>query len=349
VSTVPIDVARTRRLTADRVFYGSLAYTAALTLYWVFCVVAKPEGALFFPHYQFDREAVTRVAFGFLFFSVLWGVVWFGIKNLLLKRFVGLSTDERRSVFRSRMSEPFDLQGLLARHSERRIRIADMIGRRGRFIVIQLAGFAYLYGRIKTEPTPEFLTLFLQDNLFDAVVFNWVALALYYPSGFLARMFYGAQSRIMDGSLARANCLLITTLWSAFKFVMVPIGVKLGARFPPDTYAVLFILIWGGYTAADATAEIAGSLFGKQKLRVWGMGEVNRKSLAGTWAAFGAALCLGLWAVLSKGLPWPWIALAVAVATLSTLLELFSPRGTDDFTMATGNALLCWAFGALMY
>ena len=24
-------------------------------------------------------------------------------------------------------------------------------------------------------------------------------------------------------------------------------------------------------------------------------------------------------------------------------------RGTDDFTMATGNALLCWAFGRLVY
>jgi hypothetical protein len=28
------------------------------------------------------------------------------------------------------------------------------------------------------------------------------------------------------------------------------------------------------------------------------------------------------------------------------LLELFSPRGTDDFTMATVNALICWGFGA---
>jgi len=28
---------------------------------------------------------------------------------------------------------------------------------------------------------------------------------------------------------------------------------------------------------------------------------------------------------------------------------LFSPRGTDDFFMATTNALLCWAFGVLMY
>jgi hypothetical protein len=33
------------------------------------------------------------------------------------------------------------------------------------------------------------------------------------------------------------------------------------------------------------------------------------------------------------------------VAVTSSLLELYSPRGTDDFTMATGNALVCWAFG----
>jgi hypothetical protein len=28
--------------------------------------------------------------------------------------------------------------------------------------------------------------------------------------------------------------------------------------------------------------------------------------------------------------------------------ELFSPRGTDDFTMATANALLCWGFGVFV-
>lgn len=181
------------------------------------------------------------------------------------------------------------------------------------------------------------------------MLFNWFALGLYYSSGFLARMFYGAQSRIMDGSLARANCLLITTLWSVFKFVLVPLGTKLAAIFPPDTYALLFILTWGAYVAADASSEIVGSLWGEQKLRVWGMGDVNRKSVAGTWGGFAAALALCLWAVLSRGLPWPWVGLAVAIAALSTLLELFSPRGTDDFTMTTGNALLCWAFGALVY
>jgi hypothetical protein len=164
-----------------------------------------------------------------------------------------------------------------------------------------------------------------------------------------ARTFYGAQSRVMDGTLARANCLLITTLWSIFKFVLVPIGVRLGAIFPPPTYATLFILIWGAYTAADASSEIVGSLFGKQKLRVWGMGDVNRKSLAGLFGGFFAALALCLWAVLANGLPLPWVGLAVVIAVSSALLELYSPRGTDDFTMATGNALLCWGFGVLLY
>jgi len=28
---------------------------------------------------------------------------------------------------------------------------------------------------------------------------------------------------------------------------------------------------------------------------------------------------------------------------------VLSPRGTDDFTMASANALLCWGFGSLVY
>jgi hypothetical protein len=335
-----------RNATAHRVFQGALVYTGALTLFWLFFIVTRRSPGSLFSRYQITLEGLRNVAIGFLFFSILWGLIWYGVKNLLLARMVGFSPEERRVAFRSRMREPYDLPGLLARHSERRIRIADMIGRRGRFITLQLAGFFYLYNRIATEPTPQFLTLFLQDNLFDAVAFSWVALGLYYSDGFLARMFYGAQSRVMDGTLARANCLLITTLWSVFKFVMLPISVPMGALFPPPTYSTLFILIWGAYTATDAASEVVGALFGKQKLRVWGMGDVNRKSVAGAWGGFLTCLGLCLWVVLSHHLPAPWIGLAVAISICSTVFELLSPRGTDDFTMATANALVCLAFGA---
>ena len=55
-----------------------------------------------------------------------------------------------------------------------------------------------------------------------------------------------------------------------------------------------------------------------------------------------------LWIVSQHGLAGPWIGLAVAIAISNTIFELFSPRGTDDFTMATANALICLAFGVWM-
>jgi hypothetical protein len=337
-----------RRRTADRVFRGALIFNTGLTILWLVAIVTGYT-TIFFRNYRIDRQAILQVTFGILFFYVLWGFIWYGIKTLLLRFVAGFTKEERRQAFSSRMNGPFDVRDFVARHSERRIRIIDMIGRRGRFITLAMAGFFYMYARVSTEQTPAFATLFLADNLFDAVVTSWIFLAFYYSDNFLAAAFYGPQSRVMDGVLARANCLLITTLWTAFKFIMVPIGTKLAAVFPAGQFAVVFALIWGSYIAADALSEVGGALYGKQKLRVWGIGDVNRKSIGGTVSGFAGSLAFCLWVVLSHHLALPWIVLAVIISISNTLLELFSPRGTDDFVMATGNALICLAFGMLMY
>ena len=336
------------RRDAQRYFRWSVGLTAVITAIWLYFVVTGRDGGVLFKGYQLDLEAVKRVAGMFLFMSVLWGWLWYGVKVLLLRKLAGFSKDEVKAVFRSRMKEPFDLQGLLERHKERRIRIADMVGRRGRFLTLGLAGFSFIYGAVALDPKPDFL-VGIQQSLFDALAYSWWMIALYYSNGFLGRVAYGAQTRIMDGALGRANCLVITMLWSVFKFLMVPIGFQLAGLFPPATYAVLFALVWLSYIASDGAAEIVGSLFGKQKLRVWGIGEVNRKSIAGTWACFVAslAICSGL--VVANGLPPVWFALVLAISISNTVFELFSPRGTDDFTMATANALVCWAFGAIVY
>jgi hypothetical protein len=334
---------------ARRVFLGCLAYTAAITLFWVVLLVAGPARAPVFGNYRVDKETLARVAFGFLFFSVLWGWIWYGIRALLLRRWVGLSKEEVREVFSSRMHVPFDVSRYLAKYSERRIRITDMIGRRGRFITIGIMGFGYVYSRMAQDPKPEYLLFGMADNVFDAVAFSWLNLAAYYSDRFFGRVVFGAQCRLMDGRLGRANCLLITTLWNAFKFVMLPISVGLAANLPKETLAPVFAFIWISYVAADALSEIVGSLFGKQKLKVWGLGDVNRKSVEGTAAAFVASLVVCLGMVWSWHLPAPWIGLAIVVSLSNTLLELYSPRGTDDFTMATANALLCLGFGMLFY
>jgi dolichol kinase len=334
-----------QRATADRVFRGCVAVAAALSAVTLWAAVRGGNHPIL-GNVQLGLEALGRVAVGITIVGVLWGWLWYGIRVLLLAKVVGLSKDERRAVFRSRMDGSFDLGGLLARHSERRIRIVDMIGRRGRFITVGSLGFSYVYARIREQPTPAFLYSGLQESLLDAVLFSWVMIAAYYTSGFLGRVLYGAQMRIMDGTLARANCLLITTLWSIARFLVVPVGTALAVLFPPETYAALFAFVWLSYMAGDTASEVIGSLFGKQKLRVWGIGEVNRKSVAGTWACFLAsfALCAGI--ATAQGLPASWFGLALAIAVSNTVFELFSPRGTDDVTMVAASGLICWAFGA---
>jgi hypothetical protein len=336
------------RRQADRYFLASLALTSGLTAVWLFFVVTGRDGGPVFKGYQLNLEAVVRVAAGFSIMTVLWGWLWYGIKGLLLRKLAGFSSEELRAVFRSRLAEPFDLGALLQRHSERRVRIADMIGRRGRFLTIGLLGYGYVYTRVRSAPTPGFLFVGLQESLFDALVFSWLMLGLYYSNGFLGRVAYGAQARIMDGTLGRANCLVITMLWSVFKFVMVPLGFQLASLFPPGTYGALYAFVWLSYLSGDGLSEIVGQLFGKQKLRVWGIGEVNRKSVAGTWACFLGSLAICLWLVHANGLGPAWVGLAFAISLSNTFFELFSPRGTDDFTMASANALLCWAFGSFV-
>jgi hypothetical protein len=333
-----------RRKIADRIFRGAVAFNTALTLFWVVMLVTRGN-AIFFAEYDVTRVAVGQVLGGIFFFYILWGFIWYGVKTVLLKYVVGFSKEERRQAFSSRMDAPYDVADLVRRHSERRIRIVDMIGRRGRFITLAMSGFFYLYSRVAAEPTSNFATMFLQDNLFEAVLTSWIFLGFYYANGFLAAAFYGPQSRVMDGVLARANCLLITTLWTVFKFVMLPIGIRLAAVYSREEFAVVFALIWGSYIVTDALAEIGGSLFGKQRIRVWGIGDVNRKSVGGLVSGLAGALVFCLWMVSRHGLGGPWIGLAIVIAISNTIFELFSPRGTDDFTMATANALICLAFG----
>ena len=149
--------------------------------------------------------------------------------------------------------------------------------------------------------------------------------------------------------LARANCLLITTLWTAFRFVMVPIGIQLAGILPGRSSPSCSRSSGHRYLVADASSEIIGSLFGKQRLRVWGIGDVNRKSVEGTAAGFLATLIFCLLVVTANNLGTPWLVLSVILAASNCLIELYSPRGTDDFTMGTSNALICWAFGAWLY
>jgi hypothetical protein len=345
-TAIPFPIAATPpRALADRIFRIAIAVNLVLTAFSLLAIFTG-FGVGIAGKFEFDGQAAARILVSLIFFNGIWAAVWYGVKNLLLAKFVRMSREDRRAVFSSRMSQPFDLAGLLARYSERRIRIVDMIGRRGRFITLALALLYFLYANIAANGSGNFASAFTGESLLDSVIVIWVCIALFYLDGFVARFFFGAQTRIMDGTLARANFLTILVLWGLFKFTLVPIGAQLQSIYAPEYFAILFVLIWGTYFIVDTMAEVGGSLYGNQKIVVRGVGETNRKSVAGTITGLVGGLAFALAVVLLNGLPTPFIGLAVALACTSSALELYSPRGTDDFTMATGNALIVWAFGA---
>jgi len=332
--------------TAQTTYRVAFGYMTLTTLVWLFLNLTGIDGGLFFKDYRVTGELLIRLAVGFLVFWIGWSWVFYRLKRALLRR-AGLDDAALTRVFSSRLAD-FQLDTLIEPYSERAIRIADMVGRRGRTAAVVFMGFYFVAKGIGAEPTPESLALGLESNLLEGMIFAWWSLLTFHSDGILGRIHYGAQARVMDGVLGRANALCIGTLWHGFKFAMIPIGFRLAAVYPPETYSVVFALVWFSYLSCDFASEIIGSLFGKQTIQVWGLGDVNRKSVAGTMAGFVAALSVSTLIVYANDLAPTWYALALALAVNSTLLELYSPRGTDDFTMATGNALVCWAFGALI-
>jgi hypothetical protein len=83
--TLPPNLADTSRLlTARRIFKGAFAVNVALTAFLIAAVATSTAGSLV-GAISFSAKTIGQVVFGVLFFNVLWGAVWFGLKNWLLK------------------------------------------------------------------------------------------------------------------------------------------------------------------------------------------------------------------------------------------------------------------------
>jgi len=336
-----------RRLkTTMTVYRFCVGLTVLVSAIWSFLMVTRMDAGMFFGGYEIDLYGIVHV-FSFLVFSwMCWSYACYLLKWRLLGR-SAMSREDLRLVFGSRL-QGFELEDILSRYPERVLRIIDMVGRRSRTVLFGLGGFAAVYIGIGMNPTPESLQHGLQIGLLDAMAVSWWSIATFRSNGVVGYIAYGAHSRVLDGIQGRANVLCIITLWNAFRFVMVPLGVQLGRTYPPETYAVVWAFIWIAYVTADSASEIFGSIFGKHGIRVWGLGDMNRKSWAGVVAAFLTALLLNTLIVYGNGLSPSWYGLAIIIAVVDPFVELYSPRGTDDFTMATTNALICWGYGLLL-
>ncbi len=333
--------------TERTIFIACLSYAIISTIIWLFFVITQRDGGYFFKKYNIDTESVKRIFGYFLVFWCFWSYLIFVLKYFLLKS-IGVSKEDRKEIFSTR-KKFFDLPSLLSKYPERKIRIIDMVGRRLRSAVAVLVGFIVIAAEIRRNPGPDSLAFGIQGGFLESIFFTWWAILSYLSNGILGHIAYGAQARIMDGKLGRSNALLIGTLWGLFKFIMIPIGIQMSGIFPPETYATLFVFIWVSYLMSDTMGEVVGSIFGKQVISVRGVGEVNKKSVLGTWAVFLTSLICCTYIVIVHGHPPIWLLIGLIISISNTFLELYSPRGTDDFTMATSNAVICLMFGLIYY
>ena len=280
---------------------------------WIYCGAYLVEFLIFYPFFAY-------------------------FKWQLLRR-IGMNSKECKLVFSNRKRN-FSLSKLVTKYGDRSLRIVDGLPRK-------LSHFAVGFWQIFI------FNLLIQDTYIGAIgglSYQFILLFLYvisYSSNKifgLSRILYGADARIRDGIHGRKNALVVK--FSFLNLIPLYFIEYLAKDNLADSANLLLFpsFVFLPLTIGDALGEIIGTTWGKQKLRVWGIGEINRKSVLGTISVFLGSLLPLLGIVAYQGLSLPWWLLCWAVAIATTIVELIAPRGTDNFFIPIGNALVCLVF-----
>jgi len=331
------------------VFLSILIYAILMTAIWAYFLISGEESFSFIKRSDFsiNKDTINKITYRLLFIYGIWSYAFYLLKYFLLKK-IGFEKDDLKKVFSSRQSL-FNLQNILSKHSERKIRIIDMISRRGRTLPLLSQGFLLTYLFLEKSSTQSSFIIALERSMVISLVFLWIHIIAFYMDNILGRILYGAHTRIMDGVSGRANVLFILALWQNIQFIMIPLGLVLISVFPSSSYVALYAMIWLPYILVDLASEVFGSILGKQKIKVLGIGDVNRKSLSGTFFGLAFGIITALIIVFISAVPSSWFILAILVAFLSTITELYAPRPSDDFFLVIVNALVCLIFGIIIY
>lgn len=243
--------------------------------------------------------------------------------------------------------ENFDLNKILAKYPEQKIRLYDSWCRKGNHIYFN--GLGLLLMQLVIGMEPEALTVL---SVIQSII-NWTLLLLAYNDSSvigLGGLMYGYSARIRDGLLARANVLTASTTAYMFSIVFYILGLLVVNNHTSDDFSVLLVnYVYLPITFGDALGELIGGPFGKQKIKVWGVGQINKKSYLGTFMVFLGSLVPLM--ILSATVTTicdrdVWYGLSFVIATSTMFVELFAPRGTDNALIPFTNLIWCiiWVY-----
>lgn len=255
-----------------------------------------------------------------------------GAAKVKVVRTTGID-EESLGVLLSARREGLDLDDLTSKYPERRLRIADAVGRKGMHILF------FLVSLIVVQVLELGYDAAIHSGIAVGVVTMIFMVSLYRSDSWLGTMIFRPYARTMDGKRARLNMISAQVLGTCQALLLATLGYLGLFALGDEQYAyAMMYAVYLPVAIGDTMGEIVGSFWGKQKLRVLGIGDVNRKSVEGTAAVFLSTLAALLWVAAFVPSPEGYVGLAFLIAVVTTVTELAAPRSTDSFFIPVVNA-----------
>ena len=221
----------------------------------------------------FWLSLILMAKFFVFFLSAILKMVWLERLNFSKTEIV---------FFFSQRKTNFDLNSYIQKSSDRSLRLVDAIPRKLTHFFSSLANLLIVHHFIVSS------ALAGVSIALASLTFSVILLFLYSRDTLLARIIFGATSRIRDGKEGRKNYLVAQWLGffcSIFVGGVVLFHLSYKGGISDQTLIILSYFVFLPMSVGDALGEIVGS-FAKQNIPVKGIGEINRKSVVGTIAVF---------------------------------------------------------------
>jgi dolichol kinase len=267
---------------------------------------------------------------------VLWVIIIFLRWKYL--EYHGMTSEEYISILGNRKN--FNLEKYQALYDHRVLIISDGIFRKVNHIITTIFNLIVITYYTDTDNQK------LQLSILGQITLVSVSILFYRTNTIISFLVYGTGSRIRDGKSARLNILTV-------RMIGIPSFIIIGTlmdysslldKLTVKEKKISLMMIYLPLIVGDAMGEIIGSLFGKHTFKVYGIGEINKKSIEGTFAVFLGSLVSIMIMCGYNQVDTKTYLIGTVISIVSTFTELIALRSTDNFFIPIINLLVLICF-----
>jgi len=246
-------------------------------------------------------------------------------------RYSGFNEQDIKLVFGPR--DDFDLEYFKNNYNVRKIKMIDGWCRKSNHIITSIINLLLITTWIDDE------SLKYQVAFLGQLVNVFISYFTLYSKNRLSFPLYGSSSRIRDGTMGRINLLVV-------RYVSLCTVISIGSIMSiidgnDDEKNLLLAIIYIPTAFGDAAGELVGSTWGYHDFKVYGIGEINKKSIEGTIAVFFFSIFPMLIVIWVRN-QFDKLLLIFIISIQSTILEVVSIRSTDNFLLPIMNAFVVY-------